>query len=136
VISVLLGLTMLCGCEVQGTEDHGAFEALAGVVVHLDDQQGNLVSLLQGYAEENHFRIVVKDLLPRKGRKVLQVQMYLSDRSHFYGDNFLDATKFSMHAYSHEQGSVWRNKWQRLIEKLKETFGSESVELSDPAPPK
>jgi hypothetical protein len=64
---------------------------------------------------------------PKQGRDVVQIKLERDLQTFFYLDNFRDAKRLQLTAYSHAPKNVWHPIWSRLVEKLTATVGSQRV---------
>jgi hypothetical protein len=124
-LSFLAGplLVIAISCAPASTPQKG-FLPLAKVEITLAHDNGaSVVGALREFAHRERLRDDIGKL-SRSGRGVYQIRIWLSDKSFFYGDNFVDAKKFSLRAYSHEDEGAWRPVWERLLKSLEPEFRS------------
>jgi hypothetical protein len=65
--------------------------------------------------------------IPKQGRDVGQIKLEHDQQTFFFMSNFRDVKSFQLTAYSHVSKSVWRPIWNRMIEKLTATVGSQRI---------
>jgi hypothetical protein len=80
------------------------------------------------FASEENLKIQRGDF-PKEGRRVVNVVLRFEADAMFVLNNFLTATEFNLIAYSHVDPKVWRETWQKLLDRLSSRLGKDHVSL-------
>jgi hypothetical protein len=104
------------------------FPPLAGVNIAIGNQTeiDQVLGVLREFGRLERLTIS-EDAILKQGRDVAQIKLDRDQQTFFYMDNFRDAKSFQLIAYSHVSNAVWQPIWNRLIEKLTATVGSQRI---------
>jgi hypothetical protein len=104
------------------------FRPLGGVNIASGNQTeiDQVLDVLREFGRLERLTISEDNIL-KQGRNVAQIKLERDRQTFFYMDNFRDAKRFELMAYSHVSKGVWQPIWNRLIEKLTATVGSQRI---------
>jgi hypothetical protein len=127
VIAAAFTAAVITGAQ---TLDQG-FPPLAGVNITIGNQTeiDQVLAALRDFGSLERLT-VSEDNIPKQGRDVVQIKLERDPQTVFYMDNFHDARSFQLMAYSHVSKGVWQPIWNRLIEKLATTVGSQRISVT------
>lgn len=124
VIAATVTAAVLSGAQ---SLDQG-FPPLAGVNIAIGNQTeiDQVLGALREFGRMERLTIS-EDKILKQGRDVAQIKLERDQQTFFYMSNFGDANSFQLIAYSHVSKEVWRPLWNRLIEKVAATVGSQRI---------
>jgi hypothetical protein len=126
LISALL-VQLASSAIAQPSNPGQAYAPLARAVVMTDsDQTDRFVDQIVNFANERRYRIRRIDI-PKEGRVVFNISVYVGPDSFFFIDNFLNANSVGLAAYSHDRKEVWQSAWNDLIALVSTKFGNVTV---------
>ena len=104
------------------------FPPLTGVNIAIGNQTeiDQVLEALREFGKLERLTIS-EDKIFKQGRDVAQIKLERDQQTFFYMDNFHDAKCFQLIAYSHVSKGVWQPIWNRLIEKVTATVGSQRI---------
>ena len=124
VIAATVTAAVLSGAQ---SLDQG-FPPLAGVNIAIGNQTeiDQVLGALREFGRMERLTIS-EDKILKQGRDVAQIKLERDQQTFFYMSNLGDANSFQLIAYSHVSKEVWRPLWNRLIEKVAATVGSQRI---------
>jgi hypothetical protein len=112
-----------------GTEAAQPYLPLASAVVNIaGDRSRAVVQQILDLAHTKHFRAERGDL-PKQGRSVVNITIYVTSDSFFHADNFVDPDQLTLNAYSHDTNDAWIGTWQRMLSDIKTKVGDDGVNV-------
>jgi hypothetical protein len=103
------------------------YHALAGAKVFLQQSRsGDFVQSIERYADARRYKVETGNY-PKQGRAVMNLEIRISDKTHFIASNFRDEDTYELIAYSHEGPEVWKGPWNELFSFLSSQFGEANV---------
>lgn len=111
------------------SEDHTqGFPPLARVRLAVSEAQVPLLmEALQQFAETESLT-TAKGEFQKEGRSVRQLTLKVDDGTFYFMSNFKNKEHYELTAYSHATPSTWKPIWLRLVNRLVQALGRESVQ--------
>jgi hypothetical protein len=125
---VLAAVMFAAVASSSGQSLDQGFPPLAAVKIAVENQTeiDQVLAALREIGRSERLAIL-EGQFPKQGRDVVQVKLERDQQTFFYMSNFRDAKSFRLTAYSHVSKDVWQPIWNRLIEKLSSTMGSQKI---------